>query len=215
MDRKTGSAYRYGSLYLLASLVLLILVTPFFEGSRIGHLVVDGLLSLVLLAAVNGAGYNRQVQIIALAVAVAALLLMWVNVTHPSSPGRLAGSILYVALSIATIVLVLRRIVLAPIVNLEILCAGISLYLLIGVTWALTYVVMDTIDPGTFELLSPSVVKGWTEFLYFSFATLTTLGYGDISPDAPVARIWAVAEATTGVLYIAVLVARLVNLYRQ
>ena len=214
MAHKAASAHRSRSLYLLASLVLLILVSPFFEGTQIGHFAVDALYTFVLLAAVNAVSDNRRIQFIALALAILAILLMWANAADPSTPGRVAGLLLFVALNTATIGLVLRRIVLAPTVTSEIFCAGIALYLLIGVTWALIYIVMDTIDPGAFEILSPTLEKGWSEFLYFSFATLTTLGYGDISPDAPFVRTWAVMEAVIGVLYIAILVARLVSLYR-
>ncbi len=78
----------------------------------------------------------------------------------------------------------------------------------------MTYVLLDGLNPQAFEVVSANLETGWTDFLYFSFATLTTLGYGDISPDAPFVRIWAVMEAVTGVLYIAILVARLVSLYR-
>ncbi len=215
MADTTASAHRSRSLYLLASLVVLILVSPFFEGTHIGHFAVDALYSFVLLAAVYAVSDNRRIQIIALALAILAILLMWSNTADPSTPGRVTGLLLFVALNTATIGLGLRRIVLAPAVTIGILCDGIALYLLIGVTWALIYIVMDTIDPGAFEILSPTIEKGWSEFLYFSFATLTTLGYGDISPDTPFVRTWAVMEAVTGVLYIAVMVARLVSLYRS
>jgi hypothetical protein len=208
-------ADRFRSSYLLAALVLFIMLTPLFEGTRIGHIVEDGLLSLVLLATVYAASDNGRTRIIALVLAISAMLLLWTNIADPSTPGRLAGLTLYVLLNFAAIGMVLRRIVLAPTVSAEILCAGISLYLLIGVNWALTYMLIDTIDPGTFESLSLSFGKGKSEFLYFSFATLTTLGYGDISPNTPFGRIWAVMEAVTGVLYIAILVARLVSLYRS
>ncbi len=69
--------------------------------------------------------------------------------------------------------------------------------------------------PGAFAQLSPDLEQAWTQFLYFSLTTVTTLGYGDITPISPVARIWATLEAVTGVLYIAVLVARLVSLFRS
>lgn len=209
-----ASARRIRSPYLLASLGLLILVSPFFEGTRISEFAVDVLYTLVLLTAVHAASDNRRIRIVAFASAALAILLMWVNAADPSSLGRVVGMSLFVAVNFAVIGLVLRRVVQAPTVTTEILCAGIALYLLVGVTWALTYIVMDTINPGAFADLSPTVAKGWTDFLYFSFATLTTLGYGDISPDLPFARIWAVTEAVTGVLYIAILVARMVSLYR-
>ena len=54
----------------------------------------------------------------------------------------------------------------------------------------------------------------WDQLLYFSFTTLTTLGYGDIAPLSPIARIWTVFEAIFGTLFLAILIARLVGLYK-
>ena len=55
----------------------------------------------------------------------------------------------------------------------------------------------------------------WNQVLYFSLVTLTTLGYGDITPVGAIAQVWFALEALTGTLYLAVLIARLVGLYRQ
>ena len=191
----------------MVSLVLLILVAPFSHGTNFSHIIVDGLLSLVLLAVANAASETRRIKIIVLALAILVLLFLWANVGHPSNPGRLAGLILYILLNMAIVGLVLRRTLLAPVVTFEVLCDSISVYLLIGVTWALIYVVMDTIDPGSFESLSPSIEKGWTGFIYFSFVTLTTVGYGDIAPGNAVSRLFATAEAITGQLYLTIMIA--------
>ena len=57
-------------------------------------------------------------------------------------------------------------------------------------------------------LIDPDIATDWSQLLYFSLTSLTTLGYGDITPLSPVARVWSTLEAVTGVLYIAILVAR-------
>jgi hypothetical protein len=199
---------------LLVSLALLILISPLFDGERFGHFVIDALFSLVLLSAVNASSETRHMRLTAWVIALLSLGLMWANVADQTTTGRLIGVGLFVALSATAIALVLRSVIKAPSVTFEVLCAGVGLYLLLGVTWALTYVLLDGLNPQAFEVVSANLETGWTDFLYFSFATLTTLGYGDISPDAPFVRIWAVMEAVTGVLYIAILVARLVSLYR-
>lgn len=215
MSYEALSTYRAKCNYLLASLVLLILLSPFFEGWDAGHFAIDALFCLVLLATVNVAGANRQIQLITWVLAAIAIMLIWGNKLHPSAPSPFAGMVLFVVLNVFTIFLMLRRIVRAGSVTFEVLNAGVGLYLLIGVTWALTYFLVDIIDPNAFKVVTAASDIGWTDFLYFSFSTLTTLGYGDISPDAPAVRIWAVMEAVTGVLYIAILIARLVSLYRS
>jgi hypothetical protein len=107
-------------------------------------------------------------------------------------------------------------------VTFNTVCASLCIYLLLGVLWALGYSVIDHLDPAAFQSSTPNervgsfmqIGKGEpTAVLYFSFATLTTLGYGDIVPVSPIARTLATLEAIAGQLYLAVLVARLVGLH--
>jgi len=83
---------------------------------------------------------------------------------------------------------------------------AIGIYLTLGITWALSYQFVDTLIPGALQN-----VHSETAYLYFSFVTLTTLGYGDITPLIPVTESMAMFEAVIGQLYIAVLIARLVS----
>lgn len=90
--------------------------------------------------------------------------------------------------------------------------AAIAIYLLFGLAWANAYLIVIQIDPHSFQSaigLSSISVSGW---YYYSYVTLTTLGYGDIIPVARVSRSLAVGEALTGQLYLAVLVARLISM---
>jgi hypothetical protein len=106
-------------------------------------------------------------------------------------------------------------------VTFNIVCASLCVYLLLGLIWALAYSVVDVLDPTAFTVTVAAgktpprlrVGQGDTAVLYFSFATLTTLGYGDIVPTSPISRMLASIEAITGQLYLAVLVARLVGMH--
>ncbi len=98
--------------------------------------------------------------------------------------------------------------------------ASLCIYLLFGIVWGMAYSAIDALSPGSFtwnvagHAQTPfRIGKGDTAVLYFSFATLTTLGYGDIVPTAPISRMLATTEAITGQLYLAVMVARLVGLH--
>ena len=86
---------------------------------------------------------------------------------------------------------------------------------MLGLAWASSYELIVELWPGEFDELSKDPVERWNQLVYFSLATLTTFGYGDISPINPLARLWSTLEAVTGVLYVAILVARLVAIYRQ
>jgi hypothetical protein len=101
-------------------------------------------------------------------------------------------------------------------VNVEVLCASISAYLMLGLMWTVAYWLVDQVTPGGAFSFNTSggaqSMNGFTGF-YFSFITLSTVGYGDITPVSRAARWLASMEAMTGLLYVAVLIARLVSLY--
>jgi voltage-gated potassium channel len=90
---------------------------------------------------------------------------------------------------------------------------AISIYLLIGLIWALLYLFIAQTIPGAFNGLEQRVwYDNFADGAYFSFVTLTTLGYGDISPIVPIARFLVYMEAVVGVFYLTILVASLIGI---
>ena len=96
------------------------------------------------------------------------------------------------------------------------LYASVSLYFLLGMLWFALYTFLNAIQPGSFAEAGVVLAGRMqpSKILYFSLATLTTLGYGDIVAIRPPARMFATLEAAAGVLYIAITVARLVASYQ-
>jgi hypothetical protein len=97
-------------------------------------------------------------------------------------------------------------------VEAEHLYAALSAYLLAGIYFGLFYWVLERVSPGTFTV---SANFSQSTAIYFSFVTLATLGYGDITPRGDIARGLAIVEGIGGQLFLAVLVARLVSLYSK
>ena len=94
------------------------------------------------------------------------------------------------------------------------LVGAVCVYLLLGALWAFAYSILDIVAPGSFNNIAVSTDRGWESgWLYFSFVTMTTLGYGDISPATATARTLAYMQAVFGLFYIAILVAGLVSGY--
>ena len=93
--------------------------------------------------------------------------------------------------------------------------AAISVYVLMGLGFALVFGIVESLQPGSFSGLSEGANRHSVGLLYYSLVTLTTLGYGEITPVAPQVRSLATIEAGMGVFYVAILVARLVALYNQ
>jgi hypothetical protein len=114
------------------------------------------------------------------------------------------------------VVELLRFILNAPRVDAEVLCAAVAGFLLSGLAWSLAYSLLDRLDPNSFVFTISSKsghsMHGFTS-LYFSFITLSTVGYGDIVPASEVARMLAMVEAMFGMFYMAMLIARLVSIY--
>ena len=96
-------------------------------------------------------------------------------------------------------------------VTREVLYAAMVVYLLVAQLWALVYTFLDLIDPASFNL--PQGQSDFLIFEYYSFVTLTTLGYGDITPLTKVAKAFSVLEAVVGQLYLVVVVAWFVGMH--
>ena len=108
----------------------------------------------------------------------------------------------------------LKQVAIGTEVSANRLVGAVCVYLLLGVIWAFAYTLLDLLSPGSFQGFSPLDDPYWdSEWLYFSFVTMTTLGYGDILPVSAMARALAYLQSVTGQFYVAVLVAGLVSAY--
>src|SRR5438034_3602720 len=207
---------RFSTVQLLIALALFFMWAPFVEEIEGGELIVSGLFSLVLLAGIVAVADRKRVLVIAIVLAIPAIAGRWINHFRPDliPPAVfLAGGLVLIAFVIANL---LRFVLRAPSVNTEVLCASISAYLMLGLMWTMAYLVVDQLTPGGSFSFNTNAgthsMSGFTGF-YFSFVTLSTVGYGDITPVSKVARMLAAMEAMTGLLYMAILIARLVALY--
>ena len=123
--------------------------------------------------------------------------------------GMIAG-VLFIAVVIACIMVFMLK---SEEVNREVIYAAILLYLLAALLWAFVYTFLELVDPASFSIDLSSPQDYMLVFQYFSFVTITTLGYGDISPVSEVARAFAVLEAIVGQIYLVVVVAWLVGMH--
>ncbi len=207
---------RYSAVELLCSLVLLLVYLPFLEETRFGRLLEVVLLTLVFVSAVLVVGARRSTLWLAGTMAVVALTARSLEyLPGPAFPLWVFPpfALCFVGFVIVHLVhstLAARR------VDARVLCAAISAYLMLGLFWAMAYILVGQLAPDAFAFSTgdeASHTMNRFNAFYFSFVTLSTMGYGDISPVSKVARMLAVTEAMTGMLYVTVLIARLVSLY--
>jgi voltage-gated potassium channel len=207
---------RFSTVQLLAALVVLLVSAPFVEELEGGHLILSVLFSLVLIAAVFAVANRKRTLVIALVLAIPAITARWINQLRPDLVHPAVFLVCALVLLAFVIGHLLYFILHAPVVNVEVLCASIAAYLMLGLMWTVAYWLVDQLTPGSAFSFNTSrgaqSMNGFTGF-YFSFITLSTVGYGDITPVSQAARWLAAMEAMTGLLYVAVLIARLVSLY--
>jgi len=213
MIRRPLKFRRFSAVELLIALGLLFFFFPFVEEVKGGDLIVSLLLSLVLLAGVLAVADRKGVLLIALVLAIPAIAGRWINHFRPDVVHPAVFLTAALVLTAFVVVNLLRFVWRAPSVNIEVLCASISAYLMLGLMWTMAYWLVDQLTPGAFAFnAGPRSMNGFNGF-YFSFVTLSTVGYGDITPVSRIARWLAAMEAMTGLLYVAVLISRLVALY--
>lgn len=217
-DEGSGALGRHGA--LLASLVLLLVALP------VGQMIMGGtphlplLLALVLLAAVFVNSRQRWIFRVALLAGVGAAAGSLIGDYTGSASARVTSEMLGLGLLGFTSLVMLNSLVRTDDVSTDTIVGGICVYLLVGLCFALCFTLMTELLPGSFlygdepivrEIAEPS--RHRTRLLYFSFVTLTTLGYGDITPATDLAEMLCVSEAIIGQLYLTIFVARLVALY--
>ena len=198
----------------LAMLVALIIVPTLLSVGPLGRLIGDVLTSVMLISGAAAVADRPRTLLLVSVVTGATLLLRWANWLFATPHLALWSEISTLAtlgiLCYVVLRLVLRR---GPITANRIEGA-IAVYLLLGLVWAHAYGLVTLWHPGAFTgAVDDRGPLRWT--YYYSFVTLTTMGYGDIMPVHPLARAAAVLEALTGQLYLTILLARLVSLELQ
>jgi Ion channel len=211
MIRATLHSYRRHRFAVLFCVLLLTLEThPMLQALGFKWSPMEFLLGVSLVAAVASAAHPRDRTLLVLGAAFVAIrTLEWViGVGVDLSLGKAVLVIVGLMATVATVSHVMR----SGAVDAERIFAALDAYLLAGVMFGVSYWILEQASPGSFGV-SPAGSFTQAKAIYFSFVTITTLGYGDVVPTGDAARGLAILEAVGGQMYLAVLVARLVSLY--
>jgi len=191
---------------------------PFFQFPVV-RLLAHVVFSLILVFGVMTIWERRGVRRFVVFCAGASLILHWIRYqAHTTTTGSL-GAFTALLFCVVLAYLILARVFQQGQITFHRVMGAVTAYLFLGMAWAMLYEIIELNWPGAFQMPAHSiateghVARG--NFFYFSFVTLTTLGYGDIVAVLPAARMLAVLEALTGQLFPAVLIARLVSMEIQ
>jgi len=204
--------------FFVAFLAFVVILNPLIASAQAGRIA----LSLVFFfTLVFGALATVQHRFLAYLIVALAISTLGADLVDEFSPGRHAATLettLRLAGLSILVCLTLKRIFSPGPVTRYRVIGGIAGYLLIGLTWAFAYQLVSQQEPNAIHFLAPAPdvpSRLPTRLMYFSFVTLTTVGYGDAYPERPATRSLAVAEALVGQLYVAILIASLVGMALQ
>ena len=175
-------------------------------------------LSLLLLTGVFSLTRHRLIQTVVAVIVALIISVRWGRLIFGAT--WLAGWDIFLSFVsfLAFMVVVLGHVYREGPMTSHRIQGAVAAYLLLAMTFALAYLLIEFMIPFSFQLQNRPVQldeQSWKVFYYFSISTLTTVGYGDISPVQPAARNLAMAEALIGQLYPTILIARLVTLHVQ
>lgn len=214
--------------FLLVALLLLMLVAPTGHMLRVGGhgnwggVLITLLFSMVLLAAIPVVSRTRRTIAIAVILVGPSIVLRTIDVFLHNEALQFAHLLTGVLFLLFAIMSIARHVFGTGRVTQNTVSASLCIYMLLGVLWATVYSLLELLEPGAFSFparggsnfgLAGSGAERAIDLLYYSFTTLTTLGYGDIIPASAFARMFAVTEAVVGQVILVVLVAHLVGLH--
>ena len=210
----------YYLLILFVSLVFMLLVVPIFEKSDFGRQLMHFGLTVVLISAAITARKRGLVFAVSLMIVAVAAPLNWSTEffrEYHNRPLIVTSLLLDGAFFLAMAILLLMSTIRRHLSSYHSIFGVVTSYLLLGLAWSMLYLALLQLDPETFE---PSIfvvpeadrdVGELSTLIYYSFVTMSTLGYGDIRPLTGIARTLSWMQAVTGQFYIAVLVAWLIG----
>lgn len=199
---------------LWVALALLMVILPFMQGPSASS-AFTVLFTVVLAAAVMTIPGGRRLKLVALfslIMAVAARLAF--SLTGETWLEPLSYLFASAMLAWVTVFLFISLFETKEVTSTT-LWQAVSVYILIGLTWASVFSILEGVAPGSFEDSGlPDDTMNFHTLVYYSFVTLATLGYGDIVPMTQEARGLVIMEVLTGVLYMAILISRLVGTWK-
>ena len=204
--------------YLLGGLLILILSVAIAQEEGIRgesrQLFIMPTLCIMLLMGVWSLVSAKKLLIIGGIIAAIGVANATINFFLDMPGLELVNIVIMLVFSLASTWIASRHLVLSGEIDINKIIGAICIYILLGLNWAIFYLFISMAIPDSFHgLTSTPIGTQLGEFMYYSFVTMTTLGYGDLTPVKPLARTVAYLQAIVGQFYVAVLVAWLVGMY--
>jgi len=211
---KFALSRKYDNYILFVSLSGVLLLLPFINAVPLLRFALVSQYTFVMFYLVFSARHTRGLYLIDIFFVVPALVATWLDSVYQNEVTFVTSYVLMLMFLAYLLFLVIHEIAHSNKVTMNILFGAINIYLIAGLVWGYAYVLLYHLDSAAFHLPDYEKVSKVVEvFVYYSYTTLTTLGYGDIVPESSQARTLSVFEAVFGQLYLAMVVAKLISIY--
>ncbi len=213
---------RHSFLLLLISLLMMLVVAPYLKTYSFYYsesVLLNPFIMTVLLTSLYLVTDNRKFFIVGLLILIPVLVINTHFYFDKSSFNPQISSLIYILFFGYISIFLCRYLIKSKSVSLNVIYAAVCLYLFIAFIWSFIYLATYSTFENAFSFSDNLIAHGditndsTSLFTYFSFVTMTTLGYGDITPIHPISRAWVAAQSVLGQLYLAIVMARLVGLY--
>ena len=200
-------------LILICLILGLIVLVPILKEFAALRIFLDIFITAIYISMVYTVSLKKRHLYIGALLAMLMLISLWLQYFYQSNLvfaiGRICGILLLIMVIINTLAFIFK----SEDVTIEVIYAAMLVYLLMALMWSFAYGLLELINSASFNVaLSPD--QGYQmRFIYYSFVTITTLGYGDITPATELASSFSILEAVVGQLYLVVVVARLVGMH--
>jgi hypothetical protein len=200
-------------LALLFLILAMLIIAPLAEEFVRLRMLMDIFWSAIFIAIIYAVSHKKHHILIALLLALPMLGSIWSKYFVELSAVVVVGALCGAAFFIFAIIQILIFIYSQKEVTGDLIVGAAIVYLLMALAWAFIFGAVESLHPGSFSIPEIQDISNSRHFLYYSFVTITTLGYGDITPVTSLARSLCILEAVTGQLYLVVQVAWLVGMH--
>ncbi len=205
------------TLVSLSLCILIFVIFPLREAGLSGRFFFDIIMVTLMVSGALAAKQSRAVTAVTILLVVAGAAMLWLSRIYPTASLLRISSVLSVVTALLYVRIVLLVMFRGGPVRWSRIQGGVSAYLLLGLAWASAYQLVEHAHPGSFRFVSTpeDIDQLASKLVYFSYATLTTVGFGDVTPLHPFARSLAIAEAIVGQLFPALMIGALVAMAMQ
>jgi voltage-gated potassium channel len=205
--------FRERFLSLLIFIIAMIAIGPLFEEFVHLRILIDILWSAIFVSAIYAVSQKKHHILIAVMLALPMLASIWTKYFVQYKAITVIGGLCGAAFFLFAIIQMLTFIYSHKEVTRDMIVGAAVVYLFMALMWTFIFVVVETLHPGSFNFPEGQDIAASRQFVYYSFVTLTTLGYGDITPTTSLAKSLCILEAVIGQLYLVVQVAWLVGVH--